>query len=202
MKNDFEKELQIFLKEHLSVPADLKVNRHQVIIDDRSGTKAEINFTYLNISMEYSISMNVSSKRIQKFIEQIDPPYPSNISASNLVYYSYYLNEKQYFPLMLPTTEAGKKQTFENFLKVFQSIYIPRVFNLIELNEQLINDVKENPKHYSYPFLIGMAAANHNTSIKVDLEELLSKKYLGFENNLDLKMEFNRQLVRNEDDDV
>ncbi|BDR55769.1 hypothetical protein [Xylocopilactobacillus apis] len=170
MKNDFEKELQIFLKEHLSVPASFKVNLHQVIIDDRSGTKAEINFTYLNISMEYSISMNVSSKRIQKFIEQINPPYPSNISASNLVYYSYYLNEKQYFPLMLPTTEAGKKRTFENFLKVFQSIYIPRVFNLIELNEQLINDVKESPRNYSYPFLIVMAALNHNKSIEVDLD--------------------------------
>lgn len=199
LRDEFEKELQVFLKEKLAIYPHIKTNRNKIIIDNKKGTKIEINFVYLNVSCEYAISMSINSSEINKFINQITPPYPSNIANNNLVYYSYFANEKKYSSILLPRTDQGKENTYNRILEILKSIYLERAYNLIEVNNKLITNIIDNPKYYSYPFLISVYVIKHNklSSDDINLEYLLSEKNLGFDNNKDLKISFNKKIAHN-----
>lgn len=61
----------------------------------------------------------------------------------------------------------------------------------------MINDIIYKPKAYSYPFLIILyTIQKNNISYKdIDLEYLLSEEMLGYINDKDLKIAFNKKII-------
>ncbi|MCX8712188.1 hypothetical protein J3U57_06760 [Gilliamella sp. B3464] len=197
LRTQFEKELQIFLKDKLKSYLYIKVNRNKIILDNKKGSKAVILLTYQNASHTYVFYMNVYSTEITNFIDSIQPPYSSNFDNKDIVYNSYYLSEKKSDPILLPITEKGKEYTFDRILNILNTIYLERAYNLIEVNKKLIKDIMYKPHAYAYPFLISLYAIQKNkiSYQDIDLEYLLSEEMLGYINDKDLKIAFNKEII-------
>ena len=197
LRTQFEKELQIFLKDQLRSYPYIKVNRNKIILDNKKGAKANIFFEYMNSGYQYVFNMYVYSSEIKDFIDNISPPYPSNQHMLDSIYQSNYLDEKNSVPIILPKTESGKKNIFDAILKILNTIYLERAYNLIEVNKKLIDDIIYYPKAYAYPFLISLYAIQKNkiSYQDIDLEYLLSEEMLGYINDKDLKIAFNKEII-------
>ncbi|WP_081297400.1 hypothetical protein [Gilliamella sp. wkB292] len=197
LRTQFEKELQIFLKDKLKSYPYIKVNRNKIILDNKKGAKANIFLEFFNKGYEYVFYMDVYSSEIKDFIDSIQPPYSSNFDNKDIVYNSYYLSEKKSDPILLPITEKGKEYTFDRILNILNTIYLERAYNLIEVNKNLINDIIYKPKAYAYPFLISLYAIQKNkiSYQDIDLEYLLSEEMLGYINDKDLKIAFNKEII-------
>ncbi|WP_082209400.1 hypothetical protein [Gilliamella sp. wkB171] len=197
LRTQFEKELQIFLKDKLKSYPYIKVNRNKIILDNKKGAKANIFFEYMNSGYQYVFNMYVYSSEIKDFIDNISPPYPSNLHKLDSIYKSNYLDEKNSVPILLPKTESGKKNIFDAILKILNTIYLERAYNLIEVNKKLIKDIMYKPHAYAYPFLISLYAIQKNkiSYQDIDLEYLLSEKMLGYINVKDLKIAFNKEII-------
>lgn len=107
-------------------------------------------------------------------------------------------NEKN-IPQFYYLGQIKEKNTYNRILEILKSIYLERAYNLIEVNNKLITNIIDNPKYYSYPFLISVYVIKHNklSSDDINLEYLLSEKNLGFDNNKDLKISFNKKIANN-----
>lgn len=197
LRTQFEKELQIFLKDQLRSYPYIKVNRNKIILDNKKGAEANIFFEYMNSGHQYIFYMHVYSAEIKHFINNISPPYPSNLHNEIMVYSSHYFGEKKSDTILLPKTESGKKNIFDAILKILDTIYLERAYNLIEINKNLINDIIYDPKSYAYPFLIILyTIQKNNIPYKdIDLEYLLSEEMLGYINDKDLKIAFNKEII-------
>lgn len=99
---------------------------------------------------------------------------------------------------LLPTTEDGINKTCELLVDRLKEIHLPSIINLLELDKNLIEDVINNPKYYSYPFLIIMLAmkSNNLSKIDVDRDKILSENILGYNNDKDIKLKFNNDIFQ------
>ncbi|MCX8727224.1 hypothetical protein [Gilliamella sp. B2838] len=196
LRTQFEKELQIFLKDKLKSYPYIKVNRNKIILDNKKGAKANI-FIVPSRYYQYVFHMYVYSSEIKDFIDSIQPPYSSNFDNKDMVYSSHYFGEKKSDTILLPKTESGKKNIFDAILKILNTIYLERAYNLIEVNKKLIDDIIYYPKAYAYPFLISLYAIQKNkiSYQDIDLEYLLSEEMLGYINDKDLKIAFNKEII-------
>lgn len=141
--------------------------------------------------------MFVRSSEIDTFIQHLSPPYPSNINNKDLIYFSHYGNEKNHSPFLLPITDKGREDTCNRIAETLCALFLARAYNIIDLNKNLLSDVIHNPSHYSYPALISLyAITTNNLDINAKyLAELLDEQTLGFNNNKEVKMHFNKKIV-------
>ncbi|MCX8729192.1 hypothetical protein J3U66_02225 [Gilliamella sp. B2969] len=197
LRTQFEKELQIFLKDKLKSYPYIKVNRNKIILDNKKGAKANIFLEFFNKGYEYVFYMHVYSAEIKHFINNISPPYRTNLQNEIMVYSSHYFDEEKTDTILLPKTESGKKNIFDAILKILNTIYLERAYNLIEVNKKLIKDIMYKPHAYAYPFLIILyTIQKNNIPYKdIDLEYLLSEEMLGYINDKDLKIAFNKEII-------
>ncbi|MCX8728758.1 hypothetical protein, partial [Gilliamella sp. B2838] len=135
LRTQFEKELQIFLKDKLKSYPYIKVNRNKIILDNKKGAKANIFLEFFNKGYEYVFYMHVYSAEIKHFINNISPPYRTNLQNEIMVYSSHYFDEEKTDTILLPKTESGKKNIFDAILKILNTIYLERAYNLIEVNK-------------------------------------------------------------------
>lgn len=197
LRAQFEKELQDVLNVKLSAQPYIKIKKNKILIDNKNGTTADINISYLNTSREYTIDMFIRSSEIDTFIHHLSPPYPSNINNKDLVYFSHYGSEKNHSPFLLPTTANGREDACSRIAETLCALYLARAYNIIDLNKNLLSDVIHNASHYSYPALISLyAITKNNLEINAKyLADLLDEQALGFNNNKDVKMHFNNRIV-------
>ncbi|MEP6931971.1 MAG: hypothetical protein ABI850_18250 [Flavobacterium sp.] len=197
LRDEFEKELQIYLKRELSDMPELKVTKNKIsITHKKSGASAKIIFGYLANSNTYEIMIFIEHPELQQKISHITPPYPSNLLNPNFIYSMSTVSEKDACPL-LPVTEKGVTNTCQLILSRIKNNYIPIIFNLFKITPELIDDVINRPKYYSYPFLLIFISMKNNcmTPDKVTIIKILSEETLGYSNDKQLKSDFNKQLL-------
>lgn len=179
----------------------LRVNRKFIVFDNKKGFKAQINLQYLSVGMEYAFSLFMIDTDTMSFINQLEPPYPTNLANKEFVYSSYYTSENKcsdIFPILLPKTEEGIERACHHILKFLNERFLQRVYHLVEVKNQLVDDIIENPKFYAFPFLTALYVITRNRLNKsdVDLESLLSEENLGFSNEKTLKISFNKAIAQ------
>lgn len=180
MKSNFERKVQDFLKNELSDYPGIKVAKNKITIKQKdSGATATLHFEYLANSRAYEIIIFVEHPVLQAEIALIEPPYPSNLPNASFVYSMSTVSEKDACPL-LPVTEKGIEDTCQVILSRIKSIYMPVVFNLLEIKLELINDIINRPKYYSYPFPLILIAMKRNNfqPDKATIAKILSKEWL------------------------
>ncbi|CAI3922262.1 hypothetical protein [Commensalibacter communis] len=200
-KQVFEKKLQTFLKAKLIDYPYLRVNKKCIFIENKKGFRAKISWSYLSASLEYAFSLSVNDIAIRSFIDQLSPPYMSNIANTEMIYSSYYASEdncSDIFPIMLPRTEEGIERACYRVARFFTEKYLKRVYHLMEAKTELINDILENPNYYAFPFLTALYVIkkNHLDKAGIDLELLLSEDKMGYLNDKNLKASFNKTIAQ------
>lgn len=197
LRSNFEKALQLFLKSELSGYPGVKVNKNKVVVAQKeSGAVATLHFEYLANTRAYEILIFVEHPALQAEIDQINPPYPSNLANPKFIYSLSTVSEKAACPL-LPVTEQGIENTCQVILRQLQDVHLPILFNLFNVSPALVSDVIDRPKYYSYPVPLIFIALKTN-KIKPDdetLAKIMSEQTLGYTGHQDLKESFNKQLL-------
>ena len=188
LKLDFEKQLKEELTILLSSYKNINISSNEIEIKIKktknNSAQGFIALDYLVNAKGYALVMSVDSPEFQNFIKEVNPPYKSNLLTEHtLAMTSSGEKNKTFSPTIggavaLPRTPDKIEETCQWICERITSIYLPRLFHLINFESELIQDILENPDHYSYPFpLILYAVRKNNLSINdVDEHLLFSKK--------------------------
>ncbi|EDS4738644.1 hypothetical protein QDY32_004459 [Salmonella enterica] len=196
LKNNFERRFNICLKNTFGGQGNIKIGKNKVTIK-KDESIANIDFVYLNNLNAYGTIIVVKSPVIKLDLKAFNPPYKSNLANEDYIFCMSTMGVKDGCPL-LPTTENGINKTCELLVDRLKEIHLPNIINLLELDKNLVEDVINNPKCYSYPFLIVMLAMKKNnlSKIDVDRDKILNEKILGFNNDKDIKLKFNNDIFQ------
>ncbi len=186
LKSDFEKRLKEELTTLLAPYKNVKVLLNEVKVKKTKDNMAQgfIALDYITNAKGYALIMSAESPDFQKFIENINPPYKSHLlSEQTLAMTTSGERVKTFSPVTggtvaLPATPEGNEEACKWICEKITSIYLPRLFHLINLEPGLIQDIFDNPDHYSYPFLLILYTLRKNKLAinDVDKERLFSKK--------------------------
>lgn len=187
----FEGYLQAYLKEKLSGFSPIKINKSKLVIK-RGDATGDIFFRYVAKSSGYILHIYADLPELTHYINHVNPPYNSNLLTDihysmapygeNLKLFSNLMNDS----LRLPLTEPGIETTCEWIASRLETIFLPRLVKLLELNEEAIKDVLKNPSDYAYPFLTIMKIIIHNKLQPTDQEtELFLSKRISRNKNFD-----------------
>lgn len=196
LRNEFEQRFNIYLKNTFAGQKNVKVGKNKVTIKKDKST-ACIDFTYLNNLHAYGTIIVVKSPIMKSELDTFCPPYKSNLPNDEYIYCMSTMGEKDGCPL-LPSTEDGIDKTCKLLLDRLKYAQLPAIVNLLDVNKDLVEDIINNPKYYSYPFLLILLAINKNGISKDDIDSdiLFDEKILGFNNDKDIKLKFNRELFQ------
>ncbi|MHA6308141.1 hypothetical protein ACX3SV_13740 [Hafnia paralvei] len=197
LRKQFETELNNYLKENLTFSKNINILKNKININNKGVINAcgELSWGYLNNAKGYFLSLSVDSIELNKFFNEITPPYKTNLLTNNVFYMNTLMEKFKSFATKiggtvdLPRSEKERSETCEWIYTKINDIYLPRVINLIELKPKAIDDVVVNPSYYAYPFLTILYIIKKN-SIPLDslnMESILSKKVVGsksFDKNL------------------
>lgn len=196
LKNEFEKQFNTRLKDMFVGRKDVKVGKNKITIK-KGEFIASVDYTWLNNLNACGTVIVVRSPDLKYQLNAFNPPYKSNLPNAEYIYCISTMGEKDGCPL-LPTTPEGIDKTCGLLLNRLKDVHLPVIFNLLDLNENLISDVINAPKFYSFPFLIIILAMKENNIPKEGVDEsvIMHEQTLGFSNDKIVKMEFNKELFR------
>ncbi|MDX5630941.1 MULTISPECIES: hypothetical protein [unclassified Brenneria] len=197
LRKNFETELNIYLKENLTLTNYMKILKNRININ-RIGdinVQGELSWGYLNNANGYFLSLSIDSIELNDFFNEIAPPYKSNLLTDNTFFMNTLMEKFKLFATKiggtvdLPRNEEEISKTCEWIFTKIRDIYLPRVMNLIDLKSDAINDVIANPNYYAYPFLtiLYIIKKNNIPLSDIDMDFILSKKITGnklFDKNL------------------
>lgn len=197
VRNNFERQFNIVLKNAFDEQKNIKIGKNKVTIK-KDDAVANIDFIYLNNLNAYGTIIVVKSPVLKLELEEFNPPYKSNLPNEDYIFCMSTMGVKDGCPL-LPTTEDGINKTCELLIDRLKKIHLRNIISVLEVDKYLIEDVINNPKCYSYPFLIVMLAMKKNnlSKIDVDRDKILNEKILGFNNDKDIKLKFNKNIFQN-----
>lgn len=196
VRNNFERQFNFLLKNAFNEQENFNIGKNKITIK-KDDAVASVDFIYLNNLNAYGTIIVVKSPVLKLELEAFNPPYKSNLSNEDYIFCMSTMGVKDGCPL-LPTTEDGINKTCELLIDRLKKIHFPNIINLLEVNKNLVEDVINNPQNYSYPFLIVMLAMKKNNLSKadVDRDKILNEKILGFNNDKDIKLKFNKDLFQ------
>lgn len=185
VKTDFEKKLKAYLADRFAEQKDIKVLKNEILIEAENG-QGIIRFRYLRNLQGYNLSESVSMPAIQDFFEKTSPPYKSNFGTDFVLVMNTSMESKyrQFSPtgaVSLPIDEEEQEKVCDYLYQKVKNIYLPRVRNLLQENEQVIEDVLRFPNYYKYPFLtiLYIIEKNELKLEKNDWDTILSKRIMG-----------------------
>lgn len=196
LRYEFESRLDFYLKSMFDGQEGVKLGKNKVTIKKGKST-AHIDFVFLNNLHAYGAIIVVKSPTLKSELDTFHPPYKSNLPNDEYIYCMSTMGEKDGCPL-LPSTEDGIEKTCRLLLDRLKNAQLPAVFNLLDVNEDLVGDIISHPKYYSYPFLLILLAIKRNNISKNDIDGdvFFSEKTLGFNSDKDIKLEFNKKIFQ------
>ncbi|MGY4728280.1 hypothetical protein [Burkholderia pyrrocinia] len=183
LKKMFEGRLRETLKENIS-GIGIKVSRGEILVDREGGGNGRIGFRFLKNANGYILSAAADSRDLQGFYKKSNPPYKPKMPTGLVLAMNTSMETvKSFSPNVggvvdLPRDEAEIESACRWICKKVESIYLPRMINVVEIKSGLIRDVMDNPNYYSYPFLtIVFAAKRNGVGLDgLDVDYLLGKK--------------------------
>ncbi|WP_124838674.1 hypothetical protein [Burkholderia cepacia] len=186
LKKIFEKRLQEVLKENIS-ESGVKVSKGEILVGRESAGYGRIGFRFLKNANGYILSAAADSPDLQDFFKENNPPYKPKIPTGLVLAMNTSMEVvKSFSPNIggavdLPRNEMEVESTCRWICEKVESIYLPRVINVVDGKVELIRDVMENPGYYSYPFLtIVFSAKKNGVELSgIDVDYLLGKNISG-----------------------
>ena len=186
LKLQFENELKEHLTIELSSYKNISVLKNEIKIKKTKDNNAHgsIVFDYLVNARGYVLTMSAMAPEFDLFVNEVSPPYGSNILSEYTLAMSSSGEKTKSFSYLVggaipfPQNTEKFKETISWISEKVTSIYLPRVFHLLNFDSLLISDVLDNPQDYSYPFLLILYVLKKNNLdfSTVDENILFSKK--------------------------